>query len=159
MLIILLTFCVKVVLAPLFFFRLIKQTALRFLVRTYLNIPATLIILVVVTAVAHSQKLSPLTSIVPQHQALLSLALSAMMASLLLVVNNMGALSQLLGVLSLENSIVAFTVFAGLEQSLGLQIGILFDIVVLVVIASTFVSMIYRHFGSLDVTAMKSLKD
>src|SRR3989338_4193136 len=52
LLIILLTFCVKVVLAPLFFFRLIKQTALRFLVGTYLNIPATLIILVVVTAVA-----------------------------------------------------------------------------------------------------------
>jgi len=68
-------------------------------------------------------------------------------------------LSQIIGILSLENTIVAFTIFAGLEQSASLQIGIIFDIFVWLIIATVFVSMIYKHFGSLDVTSMKTLKD
>jgi len=46
-----------------------------------------------------------------------------------------------------------------LEQSPTLQLGIIFDIAVWIVISTVFTSMIYQHFGSLDVTEMKSLKD
>jgi hydrogenase-4 membrane subunit HyfE len=51
-----------------------------------------------------------------------------------------------------------FAALAGLEQSPVLQLGIVFDITVWFVISTMFVSMIYRHFGSLDVTNMKKLK-
>ncbi len=155
----LLAFVVKVILAPLFFVRLIKKNGLRFSVSTYLNIPLTLIIIAAITAMAHSQKLAPLVNIVPANHALLSLALSAMFLSLGLIINRKGALSQIIGILSFENSIIVFAVFAGLEQSPALQAGIMFDLFVWLVIATVFMSMIYRHFGSLDVTSMRHLKD
>lgn len=155
----LLTIIIKVILAPIFFIRLIQKHELKFLVSTYLNTPLTLLFLAALTALAYSNKFSTLTNIIPENHVLLSLALGAMLLSLFLIVNRKGALSQIIGILSLENSLVAFAIFAGREQSLGLQIGIIFDIFVWLVIATVFVSMIFRYFGSLDVTSMKHLKD
>jgi len=150
---------VKAILAPLFFLRLIKKYASAFSVSTYLNISLTLIIIFVLTFIAHSQKLIPLTGIIPVNQPLLSLALATMFISLFLIINRKGAISQIIGILSFENSIITFIIFAGLEQSPGFQIGIMFNILIWIIIATVFVSIIYKHFGSLDVTSMKSLTD
>ena len=155
----LLIFIVKVIIAPVFFIKLIRQHALMFSVSTYLNTPLTLIIIATLTFVAHSPKFAPLTGIIPANQTLLSLALASMFLSLFLTINRKGALSQIIGILSLENSIVAFTIFAGLEQSLMLQLGIMFNIFIWLIIATIFISMIYRHFGTLNVTTMNNLKD
>lgn len=150
---------VKVVFAPLFFVGLIKKHELRFAVSTYLSTPITLIILAAITAIANSQKFAPFTGIIPAHQTLLSFALSAMFLSLFLIINRKGALSQIIGILSFENCMVTFAMFAGLEQSPGLQTGIIFDVFIWIIIAKIFISMIHKHFGSLDTTAMKHLKD
>lgn len=158
-LVVLFSLIIKVILAPIFFTRLIKKYTLTFSVSTYFNTPLTLIIIAILTFIAYSEKLTPLTSIVIANQILLSLALSAIFLSLFLIINRKGALSQVFSVLSLENSIVTFAIFANLEQSPGLQVGIIFNIFVLVVITSVFMSMIYKHFTSHDVTIMKNLKD
>lgn len=155
----LLTLIAKVILAPVFFARLIKKHKFIFSTSAYLNIPLTLIIITILTFIAHSQKFTTLTSIIPANQAVLSLALSTMLLSLFLIVNRKGAISQTIGILSLENSIVAFAIFAGLEQSATLQIGIIFDICIWFIIAIIFMSMLYKHFGSLNVTSMKHLKE
>ena len=157
--VILLTLIVKVILAPIFFMRLIKRHEVKFSASTYLNTPLLLIVIAILTFIAHSYKFAPLTNIVPGNQVLLSLALSSIFLSLFLVINRKGVLSQILGILSLENSIVAFIVFAGLDQSASLQTGVIFDIFIWIIIATVFMSMIYRHFGSYDVTSMKNLKD
>lgn len=156
---VLFTFIVKVILAPLFFTRLIKKHQLSFSVNTYLNMPITLIVIAILTFLAHSQKFLPLTQIVPLHESILSLTLSCIFVSLFLIVNRKEAISQIISILSLENSIVVFAIFAGLEQSPSLQIGIIFNIFVWIMISTVFVSMIYKHFGSSDVTAMKNLID
>lgn len=150
---------VKVILAPIFFVRLIKKHALIFSVSTYLNTPLTLIVIAALTAMAHSHKFIPLTSIVPANHDILALALSTIFLALFLVINRKGALSQIIGILSFENAILAFGIFAGLEQSFGLQMGIIFDIFLWLIIATVFVSMLYKHFGSLNVTSMKHLTD
>lgn len=154
-----LVFAVKVLLAPGFLYRLIKKHDFKFSASTYVNTPLTLIIVAALTAAAYSQKLAPLTSIIPANRENLALALSAIFISLFLAVNRKGAISQIIGILSLENSIVAFAIFSKLEQSLGLQFGVIFDMFLWLIIAIVFVSMIYRHFGSLDVTSMEHLKD
>jgi len=159
LLVVLFSMVVKVILAPIFFIRLINKHQLMFSVSTYLNTSMTLIIIAVLTFLAHSHKFSPLTTIVPTHQALLSLALSAMFLSLFLVINRKGAMSQIVGILSFENSVLAFIVFAKLEQLPALQAGVIFNILVWIVIATVFVSMLYKHFGSLDITSIKHLKD
>jgi len=150
---------VKVILAPLFFIKLIRKNELIFSAATYLNTPLTLVVLAVLTAMAHSYKFAPLTGIIPVNTGLLSLAFSTMLLSLFLIINRKSALSQIIGILSLENSIVAFAIFAGLEQSFALQMGILFDISIWLIIATSFMAMVYRHFGSLDATLMKKLTD
>ncbi len=155
----LLALVVKVVLAPVFILRFIRRHEFTFSVSTYVNFPLTLIIVSVLTAFAHSSLFTPLVSIDQSNVPLLSLALSSIFVSFFLIINRKGALSQIIGILSLENSIVAFALFAGLEQTPGLQVGILFDISIWVIISTIFIGMIYRHFGSLDVTVMKHLQD
>lgn len=156
--IVLLVVAIKVIVAPRFFITLIKKHGLKFSATTYLNFPLTLIVIAVLTALAHSRIFLPLTTLTSNTEAL-SLALAVIFSSLFLMINRKGALSQMIGILSLENGIVAFALFSGLEQSATLQTGILFDIAIWIVIATVFASMIYEHFGSLNVTVMRNLKE
>jgi hydrogenase-4 component E len=157
--VVIVTLVVKVILAPVFFARLLRRHKIKFSASTYTNMPLTLIIIALITALTHSSIFASLTNIVPANHTYLTLAFASMLTSIFLMVNRRGAMTQLVGILSLENSIVAFSILAGLEQSPTLQLGILFDICVWIIIASVFVSMIYQHFGSLDVNKMKHLKD
>lgn len=153
------TFLVKVIIAPYFFFGLIKRHQLQFSVSTYLNVPMTLIVLALLTAFSYSQFFRPLIILAPDNGNALLLALGMMFISLFLIVNRKGVLSQMVGILSLENAIVSFAYVTGLEATAGPQVGILFDILIWVVIATVFASMIYKHFGSLDASVMRHLKE
>ncbi len=95
----------------------------------------------------------------PEGINLLLLNVATIMISLFLSINRKGALSQMLGILSLENGIVSFALSAGLEQNPGLQLGITFNILIWIIIATVFISMMFRQFGSLDVTTMKKLTE
>lgn len=159
MLVALITFAVKVILAPYFFFGLIKKHQLQFSVSTQLNAPMTFIVLAALTAFSFSHLFQPLAILAPDNEKTLLLAMAMMFVSIFLIINRKGALSQMIGILSLENSIVSFAYVAGLESAAGPKIGILFDILVWVVIATVFASMIYKHFGSLDVSEMNQLRE
>lgn len=153
------TFAIKTLIAPLFFAHLIRRHQLKFSASTYLSVPLTLIAIAALTALTRSHIFAPLSGLGEGREGMLSLAVAMMFISFFLIVNRKGAISQMIGILSLENSIVAFAVFAGLEQAPGLQMGIMFDILVWVVVATVFTSMMYKQFGSLDVTAMQRLKE
>ena len=119
----------------------------------------TLIVLALLTAFSYSHFFGPLAILAPDKENALSLAIAMVLISIFLIINRKGALSQMVGILSLENAIVSFAYVAGLETTAGLQVGILFDIFIWVVIATVFASMIYRHFGSLNVSILKHLKE
>ncbi len=152
------TLGVKVIFAPIFFSKLIRRHKIKFESHTYANVPETLFALTALFLLINTQIFAPIINIAGDSREYLVLALWLIFASVLLMANRKGALSQATGVLSLENSIVAFGIFAGLEQSAALQMGILFDVSVWLVIAIVMVSMIYKHIGSLDVTKMKDLR-
>jgi len=150
---------VKVVITPYFFNKLVKNNRIKFSASTYLNGPMTLVCLAVLTAFTYSHLFRPLAALSVENSNTLLLAVAAMLVSLFLIINRKGVLSQMIGVLSLENAIVSFAFLSGLEQSPGPQLGIIFDILVWVIIATVFASMVYKQFGSLDVTVMKHLKE
>jgi hydrogenase-4 component E len=154
-----LTFLVKVIIGPYLSWRLTRRYKLQFSIKTYLNVPVTIIVLALLTAFAYSSLFRPLTILIPGNTNALLLAIGMIFISIFLIVNHKGALSQIFGVLSLENAIVSFAYLAGLEASAGLQLGILFDILVWILIATVFSSMIYLHFGSQDTSAMQHLKE
>ena len=153
------TFLVKVITAPFFFFRLIKKHKLQFSVSTYLNGPMTLVILALLIEFPHSSFFKPLAAMSPATEDALLLSMSMIFISMFLTVNRKGALSQMIGILSMENAIVSFAYVSGLETTAGAQVGILFIILIWIVIATVFASMIYHYFGSLDVSEMKHLKE
>lgn len=155
----LLIFIVKVIVAPYFFSRLIEKKQLYFSTSSYLNVPLTLLVLIILTAIAHSHFSKSLVFFSASNENPLLLAISTILISLFLIINQRSALSQMIGILSLENGIVSFAALAGLEQTPGLQLGVTFDILVWIIIASVFTSMVYKKFGSLDVTVMKHLKE
>lgn len=153
------TIAVKIFIAPYFFFGLIRRHGLKFSVSTYLNTPVTLLVIAALVALTRTEVFRPLARLAADGNNLLLLSVATIMISLFLIVNRKGALSQMLGILSLENGIVSFGVFAGLEQNPGMQLGITFNILIWILIATVFISMIYRQFGSLDVTTMKKLTE
>ncbi|MBK5225808.1 MAG: hypothetical protein JJD96_04435 [Thermoleophilia bacterium] len=152
------TVAVKIFIAPYFFYGLIRRHQLKFSVNTYLNTPVSLMVIAALLVLTRSDFFSALAVLATSGDKMLRLAFATVLISLFLAINRKGALSQMIGILSLENGIVAFALFAGLEQSPGLQLGITFNILIWVIIATVFASMIFRKFGSLDVTAMKKLK-
>ena len=152
-------FTVKVIVAPFFFHNLIKKYQLKFSVSTYLNGPTTLVVLALLTAITYSSFFSPLVILSKENFNALLLALATILISVFVIINRRGALSQMIGILSLENAIVSFAFLAGLEQNAGLQLGITFDILIWVIIATVFSSMIYKQFGTMDVTTMKHLNE
>ena len=152
-------FAVKVCVAPYFFFRLIREHQLKFSVSTYLHNPMALIIVALLTAFTYSHLFTPLALLSPENANAILLAIAMMLASLFIIINRKGALSQMIGILSFENAIVSFAFLSGLEQAPWLQLGILFDIAVWIVIATVFASIVYQQFGSLDVTTMRHLKE
>ncbi|EKD43794.1 MAG: hydrogenase 4 subunit E [uncultured bacterium] len=153
------TIIVKGVVAPYFFLKLIKQNKLQFATSTYLNTPLTLVIVALIVVFIRTIFWNALQTFDGVNPDLLLLSLATILVSGFVLINRKGALSQILGVLSIENSIVSFALFAGLEQSPALQFGITFDILVWVIVSSIFVTLIYKQFGTLDVTSMKKLTE
>lgn len=158
-LVVFLILAVKAVIAPYFFFGLLKKSHLKFNVSSYVNTPLTLVVLTILTVATNANFLKPLATLSSGDKNSLMLAVSAVLISLFLIINKRGALSQMIGILSLENGIVSFAAFAGLEQTAGLEAGIIFDILMWVVIATVFASMIYKQFGTLDASSMKHLTE
>lgn len=148
-------FFVKVIVAPQVLFRLITQSKITHSASTYLSVPMTLGCLVLISIFAQSDIFSPFTTLVSQLRILL---VGSILMSLFLIINRKGALSQIMGVLSLENCIFTFGYFIGLQQSAVLEVGMIFDIFFWIIISSIFVKMIFTHFGSIDVTQLKELK-
>lgn len=153
------TVLVKIFIGPYFFFNMIKKQELTFTVSTYLNTPMTLLVLAVLVGIGKTGFFKSLTILPGVDPKLLHISISAILISLFLIINRKGAFSQMLGVLSLENCLVSFAILAGLEQNPGLQLGITFNILIWIIIATVFTSMIYNKFGSLDMSEMKHLKE
>ncbi len=152
-----LTLVIKVILAPIFFTRLVRRYGTRFTINNYLSTPWTLLVLMGLVMFSYSRIFSPLGMLVPDALGLLSLNLSIVLISIFMLINRRGAFSQMIGILSLENSILLLASFVGIKQSVALEMGIIFDIVIWMIIAQVFISMIYKQFGTLNVTQMKGL--
>lgn len=155
----LIVFVIKVLIAPRFFLRLINRSHQNLSSSTYINVPMTLGVIVGLIFFSQSDIFFSLNKLTGEMPALRMMLISAIFISLFLTINRKGVLSQIIGALSLENSIVAFGFFIGLQQPFNLELGILFDILIWVIISTVFVSMIYKQFDSYDVTRMRHLKE
>ncbi|OGI22447.1 MAG: hypothetical protein A2808_03015 [Candidatus Moranbacteria bacterium RIFCSPHIGHO2_01_FULL_55_24] len=154
-----LTFLIKCVMAPAFFFRILKKYGSSASSTQYLSLPFTLLVLLGLVLLAYSKVFLPLAPLAPEALGSLSLNIAIVFVSIFLIINGRAAFSQIIGILSLENGIVLLAAFVGIEQPLALEMGIIFDIVVWIVIVNAFIGMIYRQFQSLDTRELKHLTE
>ena len=152
-----LTLFIKAGVAPIFFSRLIRRYGTRFTANNYLSTPMTLVVLMGLVLFSYSQVFLPLGILVPEAFGVLPLNLAIILVSIFILIKRRGAFSQVIGILSLENSILLLGSFIGIRQPAALEMGIIFDIVIWMIISQIFISMIYRQFGSLNVDKMKRL--
>lgn len=154
-----LTFLIKSIGAPVFFSKLISKKQLSISTATYLNLPITLAIILGLTVLVRSGVFAPIVSLFPATPQLIIFSLSGIFISMFLMINKKTVFSQLIGILSFENGMVAFTLLAGIEHTLATEIGILFDLTLWIVVSSILVKMIYTHFGSLNTSTINRLKE
>lgn len=153
------TLIVKAVIAPLFFGKIMRKLSAVTSATNYLNTPVTLFVLTGLVMFSYSKVFLPLSTLYPQAFVSVALNISLIFISIFLLINRRGVFTQMVGMLSLENSIVLFAAFFGLHHPLPLEIGTMFDIVIWMVIASMFMGMIYRQFGTLSTAEMKHLTE
>lgn len=154
-----LTFFIKCIGAPVFFSTLISKKQLSTSTTTYLNLPITLAIVLALTILVKSGIFTPIVFISSATPQLITFSLAGIFISLFLMINKRAVFSQLIGVLSFENLMVAFTILVGIEHTLVIEIGILFDLTLWIVISSVLIKMIYTHFGSLNTNAINNLRE
>jgi hydrogenase-4 membrane subunit HyfE len=143
----LLTLVVKAVMAPIFLFHLIKRHSLYISATSYLSMPLTLLSLAVITSFSFSLLASHPNVSLPAGVPLL---FASILCVFFLMVNRRGTLATIIGILALENGIVLLSAQLGLQHSFALEFAISFDIAVWTVIATGFLAMIYREFGTVD---------
>lgn len=141
-----LTFAIKAVMAPGFLLSLIRRYSAHFSETSYLSLPLILIALAAITAFSY-YLVAPSFAGEGQGVALL---IASIFTAMFLMVNRRGALAAVVGVLALENGIVLLASTLGVTHSIGLEFAIAFDIALWIAIASGFLTMMYRQFGTLE---------
>lgn len=153
------TILIKVILAPWVLVRLIKKHEMTFTAPAYLGTPLMFGAMLILVLAVHSSLAPILSRIAPGVGSLFYLSISAFFVSLFLAVNRKGAFSQIIGILSAENAIVVCAALMNIHTELWLELGILADIFAWLLIGTTFVTVVSKHFGTTDISRMKELAE
>lgn len=149
---------IKGIAAPLFFSRFITREQRELRAETYLNLPVTLGVMLGLMMFVRSAYLAPLLAFFPANSMAMTLVISGIFISLFLIVNRRGVLAQLIGILSFENGLVAFSTLSGTIHSFIIEAWILFDILLWIIIAIILSRFVHDHFGTHDTRKMSILK-
>ncbi len=155
----LVVFSIKVVIAPYYFFRFVRKSKQNLLTSTYLGVPLSLLAITLIVFLSNSDVFQPLRSFIGEGTANPTILIASVFTSIFILINRKGSLSQIIGILSLENSIVAIGLFLGITQRLIIEIGILFDVFVFLILSIIFIEMIHKSLKTTDVSQLNNLKD
>lgn len=153
------TALVKLFVVPYILLGLIRKHKVTFSSGAYLSMPLILLAILFIVAFVNSSFTPVFAVIAPESIGFLSLTLSVVLISLLLTVNRKGALSQIIGILSAENGVVALALSLNIQSGVGMELGIIFDVCVLVLVSSAFASIVAERFGTMDVSEMRNLAE
>lgn len=156
--VVLVLFVVKVIIGPIILRKAILQSKLNHTTSTYLNVPLTIGMIAGISIFTQSEVFSSFSFIstsIPQSGLFL---FGGILISLFLIINRKGVISQVIGLLSLENFIYNTSLLLGVKQLPYLELGILFDIFFWIIVTRVLINFIYKHYGSFDVTELTELK-
>jgi len=155
----LMTLVLKVVLLPWILHRLILALNVRWDVETLINIPATMLIgiLLVIFAFNLAAPISQLAGTVTKST--LGIATACILLAFLMMITRRKAVSQVLGFLAMENSLFFAATSATYGMPLVVELGIALDVLVGTLIFGVFFFHIRETFESLDIHHLEKLKE
>src|SRR3989338_6672691 len=153
-----LTFILKVIAIPKIFSTITRRLGIRKEVESYINIPLSLflgIFLVFISFYVTSmgKTLNPLSSL-----KFLPVAISTIFLGMLVMTTRKKALTQVLGLLLMENGLFLMVITMTFGMPLLVELGILFDILVGIIMMGIFIFKIRDAFEGIDVDDMTVLK-
>jgi hydrogenase-4 component E len=153
-----LTVAIKVVVIPAILFRVLRAVRIRREVELALSTRAALLIALAGVLVAYraAGELA-LPGAVPSQHAL-PVAVSLMLIGLGLMIARKKALSQIAGLLIMENGVYLAALVATFGLPLAVELGVFFDLLVGVLLLGVFAYRINRTFDTLNTDRLQALR-
>jgi hydrogenase-4 component E len=154
-----LTLLLKVGLIPWILYRLVQRLNVKTDVEPLLNIPATLLIGIVLVIIAFNvaSPISQFSSSVARGT--LGIALACVLLSFMMMITRAKAIPQVIGFLSMENGLFFAAAAATNGMPMIVELGIGLDVLVGILILGVFMFQIREQFDSLDIHHLEQLKD
>lgn len=154
----LLIFILKVVAIPHIFSTMMRRLGIRKEVESYINIPLTLFLAIFLVFVSFyvtsiGKTLNPLSSL-----KFLPIAISTVFLGMLVMTTRKKALTQVLGLLLMENGLFLMGITMTFGMPLLVELGILFDVLIGIIIMGIFIFKIRSAFEGIEVDHMTVLK-
>lgn len=150
-----LTLVLKVWLIPFILHRLLIKLGMRGKIELIINLPSTLLIGLALVIFAFALS----TSFMQNHTNHLALALASVLISSFMLIIKRKAISQVISLLALENSLFFVVSSSTYEMSLVVELGIAFDVLIGLFIFGIFFFRIRENFESLDVMHLEKLRE
>jgi hydrogenase-4 component E len=155
----LLTLLLKVLLLPWIMHRLIRALNVRWDVEPLINIPATMLIGIVLVIFAFNLA-APISQFAGTiTKATLGIATASILLSFLMMITRRKAVSQVIGFLTMENGLFFAATSATYGMPMVVELGIALDVLVGALIFGVFFFHIRETFESLDIHHMEKLKE
>ncbi|AKJ67592.1 formate hydrogenlyase [Pandoraea thiooxydans] len=154
-----LTLVLKVALLPWILYKLVQRLNVKADVEPLLNIPATLLVGIVLVIVAFNVA-SPVSQLATSvARGTLGIALACVLLSFMMMITRAKAIPQVIGFLSMENALFFAATAATNGMPMIVELGIGLDVLVGLVILGVFMFQIREQFDSLDIHHLEKLKD
>ena len=154
-----LTLVLKVALLPWLLHRLVRRLDVRWEFEGLINIPATMLIGIVLVVFSFNLALpiSQLASTVTR--ATLGIAMASVMLAFLMMITRRKAIPQVIGFLAMENGLLFAATSATYGMPMVVELGVALDVLVGVLILGVFFFQIREQFDSLDLKHLEKLKE
>ncbi|MEK6663079.1 MAG: formate hydrogenlyase [Pseudomonadota bacterium] len=154
-----LTLVLKVIILPWILHRLIRKLNVKWDVETLINIPATMLVGIMLVIFAFNLAL-PITQLAGTiTRSTLGIAIAIVLLSFLMMLTRRKAIPQVIGFLAMENGLFFAATSATYGMPLVVELGIALDVLVGMFILGIFFFQIREAFDSLDLKHMEKLKD
>jgi hydrogenase-4 component E len=153
------TFALKVIALPYILHRLIRRLNVKWDIETLINIPTMMLVGIVLVVFAFNLAL-PISEFSRSiARGTLGIALACVLLSFLMMITRSKAVPQVIGFLSMENSLFFAATSATYGMPMVVELGIALDVLVGMVILGVFLFQIREQFDSLDIHHLEKLKD
>ena len=155
----LLTFALKVIVLPWILHRLAVRLNIRWDVETLINIPTTMLVGIALVIISFNLAL-PITQLAGTiTRSTLGIAIAIVLLSFLMMITRSKAVPQVIGFLSMENSLFFAATSATYGMPMVVELGIALDVLVGMLILGVFFFQIREQFDSLDLKHLEKLRE